>query len=134
MSALRVSRYWPRIFWAKAADVKPAKTSVAAIRTLRMGALLIDFRPSLAAAAMAVPVRGTAVARLRELAVGTDAGLREPAPEKAIVTSRHRGIGIRPDVLALPMQRGAESGAFRVEAIRFLDHATPPACSSARLT
>src|SRR2546423_1836981 len=87
-----------------------------------------------AAAAMAAPLTGAAVIRLRHLPIRPYTCLGDAAPEQAGVAGRHRGIRLRPDVLALPVQSGTQSRTFRIQMIRLLTHATPPAFRMARFT
>jgi len=64
------------------------------------GAILLTFP-----GAMTGAVLRAAIARLGEFAVGANAGLRVQAPEQALIGSRHRGVGLGKDKLALPAQR-----------------------------
>lgn len=59
----------------------------------------------LAGSAVAAALAGTAISRLGQFAVRSDAGLRHGAPEKAVAGAGNRGIRRGPDVLALPVQR-----------------------------
>src|SRR5947207_2135619 len=87
-----------------------------------------------AAATMASALTRAAVVRLRHLPVRPHTSLRDPAPKQAGVAGRHRGIRLRPDVLALPVQSRTQSRTFRIQMIRLLTHATPPAFRMARFT
>jgi hypothetical protein len=71
--------------------------------------------------AVTLASRGGAVARLRQFAVGADAGLGVDAPEQAFIRMRDGRIGFGKDELCLPAQSRAEIGMFGVEAIRFLN-------------
>src|SRR6267142_1409056 len=95
------------------------------------------FRPaarSLATAAMAVAVGRTAVPRLRNFAIGSDAGLGERAPEETVIGARHGGVGFGPDILALGMKRRTQPRTIGIEPLGFFHHATPPAFRMARFT
>jgi hypothetical protein len=84
--------------------------------------------------AVARAERRTAIARLRQPAVGTYTGLSMDAPEKSVVRSRNRRIAFGKNELALPAQRWAQIRVMNVEAIRFRNHAAPPAFRTARFT
>jgi hypothetical protein len=79
---------------------------------------------------------GTAVARLCQLAIGTDASLRVQAPEESVIASRHGGIGLCENELAFPAQCRTKFRMTGVEALRFPNHAAPPeaAFKMARVT
>src|SRR5437660_1229438 len=121
MSALRVSTYSPLICWASAEVASKQMAAIAAVaKTLRITNSYVQFYrcfapaarrrsmlrlylkysggPAMAfwllftAAAMAAPVTGAAVIRLRHLTIRPHTGLGDPAPEQAGVAGRHRGI------------------------------------------
>src|SRR6267378_244410 len=79
---------------------------------------------------------GATVARLCQIAVGTDAGLGVQAPEQTVVRARHGGIGFGKDKLAFPAQRRTEIRIVGIESIGLADHAAPldAAFRSARFT
>jgi hypothetical protein len=76
---------------------------------------------------MASALAGTAISRFGQFAVRPNAGLRHGAPEEAVAGAGDGGIRRGPDVLALPMQRGAQSRALCIESFRYVAHAAPPA-------
>src|SRR5580765_3837117 len=82
---------------------------------------------------MAATIAGTAVAGLGELSIRPDAGLRYAAPEQAIAGAGDGRVRIGPDVLALPVKRGAQPLAVSIEAIRYVAHAAPPASAPSRV-
>src|SRR5579864_5181421 len=88
---------------------------------------ILRSRELLAGSAVAATLAGTAISRLGQFAIGANAGLRHGAPEKAIAGAGDCGIGRGPDVLALPMQRGAQPPTFSIESFRYVAHAAPPA-------
>src|SRR5262249_22483639 len=55
-----------------------------------------------------------------------DAGLRNAAPEQSVARAGDRGVGIRPDILAFPVQRRAQPWTVSIETIRYAAHAAPP--------
>src|SRR2546423_13231092 len=79
---------------------------------------------------MAATLPGTAIPRFGKFAVRPDAGLGHRAPEKSVARARDGGIRRRPDVLALPMQRGAQPRTFCIESFRYVAHAAPPSAPS----
>ena len=81
----------------------------------------------LACSAVAATLAGTAISRLGQFAVRANAGLRHGAPEKTIAGTWDRGIRRGPDVLALPVQRGAQPRTVSIESFRYVAHAAPPA-------
>ena len=70
---------------------------------------------------MAPAALRTAIARLRQFAIGTDAGLGVQAPEQAVVAGGHRRIGLGQNELAFPAQRRTQVRMIGVEAFRFLE-------------
>jgi len=77
----------------------------------------------------------TAVARLGQFAIRSNAGLCVQAPEKAIIAGGHRRIVLSQNELAFPTQVGTQVRMAGIETIRFLDHAAPPeAFKMARVT
>src|SRR5712692_2697782 len=74
---------------------------------------------------MAIPLLGAAVPRLGQLAIRTDAGLGERAPEQAFIGARHRLIGLRPDVETLGVQVRTHSRTIAIKTM-MLAHAMPP--------
>src|SRR5215813_6781611 len=95
-------------------------------RAVMMRSSPLSLRRSFAGAAVAAAIAGAAVARLGQLAIRADTGLRHAAPEQAVTGAWDGGIRLRPDVLALPMQRGAQPRTICIEAIRYVAHAAPP--------
>ena len=85
---------------------------------------------------MACAALGTAVSRLCQFAVRTDAGLGVQAPEEAVVACRLRSVGFGENELALPAQRRTQIRGVEVEAVRFPNHAATPdaAFKMARVT
>src|SRR5690348_13550248 len=78
-----------------------------------------------------------AIARLGQLAVRSNAGLRVNTPEVAVITWRHRWIGFDIQINPLPAQRRTQVRMVRIETFPFVDnHARSPfaACRIARLT
>src|SRR5712675_702459 len=121
MSALRVSTYWPLMVWVKA-EVASKVTAIRRNRCLRMETpgifcLHNNSRLLFAGAAMAAASGRAAIPRLGQLAVRPDARLRHAAPEQPVIARGHRGVRIGPDVLALPVKSGTQSGTFSVESI-----------------
>jgi hypothetical protein len=81
----------------------------------------------LACATVAATLTGTAISRLGQFAVRPNAGLSHGAPEQAIAGAGDRGIRRGPNVLALPMQGGAQPCTFCIESFWYVAHAAPPA-------
>ena len=71
----------------------------------------------------------TAVAGLRQLAIRTDASLSVHTPEQAVIAGRHARIGLGKNELAFPAQRRTHVRMIGVEALRFPNHAAPPAAA-----
>src|SRR5437899_903034 len=85
-----------------------------------------------AGSTVASAIAGAAIPGLGELSIRPDTGLRDAAPEQAIAGARHGRIRIRPDVLALPMQRGTKPSALSIESFRYVAHAAPPGSAPSR--
>ena len=69
---------------------------------------------------VALSVGRGAVARLSQLAIGTDASLSVDAPEQTFIRGRNGWVGFGEDELRLPAQGRAEVRMIGVEAIGFL--------------
>jgi hypothetical protein len=70
--------------------------------------------------AVALSAGRRAVARLGQLAVGTNASLSVDAPEQTFIRGRNGWVGFGEDELRLPAQGRAEARMIGVEAIGFL--------------
>ena len=84
-------------------------------------------RELLTRSAVAATLAGTAISGFGQFAVRPDAGLCHGAPEETIAGAGDGGIRRGPDVLALPMQCGAQPRMFSIESFRYVAHAAPPA-------
>src|SRR5581483_2825557 len=78
-----------------------------------------------------------AVARLCQLAVWPNAGLRVYTPEVAVIRRRYRRVRLDIEIDSLPAQRRTQVRMLRIETFPFIDnHARSPfaACRIARFT
>src|SRR6266404_2785681 len=82
--------------------------------------------------AVTAAIRRRTFAWLRELSVGSYAGLRVHTPEVPGVGRRHRWVVLHADKHPLPSQTLAEVWMVDVEAICCVDHFAPPPAAARR--